>query len=300
MFEKKLHSISKEVQQIPLEFHLGALTVEIINFEYVPPGPTWVVPSHKHSSYEFHFVSRGKGYIEMDEQRFTIEAGQFYLTGPHVYHSQSSDAETPMDECSLQCQIRLDTTAPRHEIQEAKMMLKLLKQPVRASVADKYGCIDTFFGILEEMNLKRVGYLASIKQLLMQLIISAVRALQDDVPCEPIELPVSDAEHHIVRSCILFLEDNYQDPITLDDVAGSIYLSPRHLGRVFKTITGSTVLEYLTEIRITRARQLLEETDMSLEDIAQECGIANGSYLSTLFKKTFGQSPSRFRKAPNA
>lgn len=290
------HRLSKEVQKIPLEFDLGALKVEIINFEYVPPGPSWVVPNHKHSSYEFHFVSRGKGYITMDDKTFTIQKGEFYLTGPHIYHSQRSDAADPMDECSLQCQIRLNGKAPKHEIEEAKQVLQLLNRPVRASVADCYNGIPLFFDVLQEMRDKHIGYLSSIKHLMMQLIMAAVRNLNGDRITEPIPLPLTDSDHNIVRNCILFLEDNYQDPITLEDISSAIYFSPRHLARVFKTITHSTVLEYLTEIRIARAKQLLEESNAPLEDVAQECGISSGSYLSTLFRKHFGMSPNQYRK----
>lgn len=295
--DKSFNQLSNQVKQIPLDFHLGGLIVEVINFEYVPPGPNWVVPIHKHSSYEFHFISSGIGYITMDERNFKIEQGQFYMTGPYVYHSQKSDQKHPMDECSLQCQIRLDMTAPKHEIQEAKHILKLLNRPIPRSTVDSFGGIETFFQILDEVDHKRLGYVTSIKQSIMKIILATVRALQGEEKIATVEPPLKDTDHTIVRNCILFLEDNHQDPITINDVASSIYLSPRHLGRVFKTITAKTVMEYLTEIRMTRAKQLIEETDRSLEDIAQECGIANGSYLSTLFRKTFDTSPSQLRKS---
>lgn len=290
------HQLSKEVQQIPLDFSMGALDVEVINFEYVPPGPNWVVPNHKHSSYEFHFVANGKGYITMDEKTFTARAGQFYLTGPHLYHSQRSDEQDPMDECSLQCQIRLNTEAPKHEIEEAEAILQLLNRPMTTSVPDLYNSIGVFFEILSEIQSKKIGFIANIKKLMIELIMSAVRSLNGERPAPKISLPLSHSEHAIVRNCILFLEDNYQEPITLEDIAASIYFSPRHLGRVFKMITGHTVLEYLTEIRINRAKQLMAQSEISLEVIAQECGITNGSYLSTLFKKHFGESPNQYRK----
>lgn len=291
-----LHLLSKEVQRIPIDFDLGALHVEVINFEYVPPGPTWVVPTHKHSSYEFHFVSVGKGRITMDDKTFTISKGEFYMTGPHVNHAQVSDAVNPMDECSLQCQIRLNPSAPKHELDEAERILEVLNQPVRRSVPDRFDAIAAFFRILDEIREKRVGYVMSIKQQLMCLLIAAVRNLNGDRPAAPIKLPLNASDHLIVRNCILYLEDNYQEPITLEKLAHEVFFSPRHLARVFKTITGSTVMEYLTEIRIARAKQLLEGSDASLEDIAQECGISSGSYLSTLFKKHYGTSPNQFRK----
>ncbi|MFD2613602.1 AraC family transcriptional regulator [Paenibacillus gansuensis] len=290
------HLLSKEIQRIPLEFDLGALHIDIINFEYVPPGPTWVVPNHKHSSYEFHFLSKGKGYITLEDRTFTAVQGQCYLTGPYAYHSQKTDEQDPMDECSLQCQIRLNPKAPKHELEEARRILQLLNRPCAGSHADVNGGIRIFFDILREIQEKRIGYLMSIKQRMMELFIAAVRNLHGDAPSAPIELPLNHSDHAIVRNCILFLEDNYQDPITLEEAAASIYFSPRHLGRVFKAITGQTVVEYLTEIRLNRAKQLLESSDDSLEQIAQECGIANGSYLSTLFKKYYGISPNQHRK----
>ncbi|REE77703.1 AraC family transcriptional regulator [Paenibacillus taihuensis] len=293
---RSYHQLSKEIQRCPLAFELGALHIDIINFEYVPPGPYWVVPNHQHSSYEFHFISTGKGYVTLEDKTFTVTKNQCYLTGPHVYHSQKTDEHDPMDECSLQCQIRLNASAPKHELEEAERILKLLNRPNGSNHVDTNGCIGIFFGVLREIQEKRIGYLMAIKQRMMELFIAAVRNLHGDKPNEPIELPMNHSDHSIVRHCILFLEDNYQNQITLEEAAASIHFSPRHLGRVFKTITGRTVHEYLMALRLNRARQLLEVSDESLEQIAQECGITNGSYLNTLFKKHFGISPNQHRK----
>ncbi|WP_181909791.1 helix-turn-helix domain-containing protein [Paenibacillus taihuensis] len=101
--------------------------------------------------------------------------------------------------------------------------------------------------------------------------------------------------YEIIQDSILFLEDNYQHPISLEHVADHAHFSARHLGRMFKLITGRTINQYLTDIRMNRAIHLLRHTDYSLKCIAKEIGYADGSYLSQLFKRVYGYPPSEIR-----
>ena len=94
-----------------------------------------------------------------------------------------------------------------------------------------------------------------------------------------------------------YLSEHYADPnLMLQDVAGEVHLSQSHFSTVFAQETGLTFTQYLTALRIGKARELLEATDMRSSQIAQEVGYNDSHYFSYLFKKTAGLTPSEYRR----
>ena len=80
------------------------------------------------------------------------------------------------------------------------------------------------------------------------------------------------------------------------DISKAIYLSPYYLSHIFKKETRSTLLEYLTKVRIEEAKYLLENTQWNTTRISFEVGYSDQSYFCKVFKKLEGISPSNYRK----
>ena len=99
-----------------------------------------------------------------------------------------------------------------------------------------------------------------------------------------------------VEACIAYLREHFHQPITLEDLGALTGYVPLHALRLFKAETGKTPHEYLSELRMTQARNLLLNTDESVARIASECGFQSASHFQTLFKQKFGITPGRFRK----
>lgn len=94
-----------------------------------------------------------------------------------------------------------------------------------------------------------------------------------------------------------YLSRNYADPnLMLQDVAGEVHMSQSHFSTVFSQETGLTFTQYLTALRIGKAKELLEATEMRSSQIAQEVGYNDSHYFSYLFKKNTGLTPSEYRK----
>lgn len=102
-----------------------------------------------------------------------------------------------------------------------------------------------------------------------------------------------------LKPAIDFLENNYNKPITLKDIAGQIYLNPIYFHRLFKSYFKITPLEYLLAKRLNMACRYLNEKDLSIREISDSLGFCNQFYFSEIFKKRFGASPSKYRKHKN-
>lgn len=98
------------------------------------------------------------------------------------------------------------------------------------------------------------------------------------------------------KNILTFIELNYQNPLTLNDLANSLSLSKEQFCRFFKQSFRTTPIKYLNQYRINQATNLLRETTLSIIEIAFETGFENSNYFAISFKKTTGQSPSQFRK----
>lgn len=93
-----------------------------------------------------------------------------------------------------------------------------------------------------------------------------------------------------------FLEENYQSPISLDQLATRSQVSKGYICRAFKKQIGLSMVEYLTECRVQATMQLLQNTDDKILSITLDSGFGNLSHFNRIFKKLTGRSPSAHRK----
>lgn len=94
-----------------------------------------------------------------------------------------------------------------------------------------------------------------------------------------------------------YINAHYAEQLSLEQVAAQVYLNPDYFSRVFKTETGQTFINYLTDVRLQHSVQLLENTALRVQTIAQQVGYYNASYFSTTFKKKYGVSPYEYRRS---
>lgn len=93
-----------------------------------------------------------------------------------------------------------------------------------------------------------------------------------------------------------FIDSHYHKDISLDDVSREVDISPYYFSKIFKEETGKNFVEYVTEIRMNRAKELLTGTDLSMKEICSEIGYADPNYFSRTFKKNTGLTPTEFKE----
>ncbi|SDY02882.1 two-component system, response regulator YesN [Evansella caseinilytica] len=92
-----------------------------------------------------------------------------------------------------------------------------------------------------------------------------------------------------------YLADHYNKTLTLEEVADVVQLSPQYFSKVFKSRAGSSFIDYLTELRVEKAKELIRTNEKSVKEICFEVGYKDPNYFSRVFKKYTGFSPSEFR-----
>ncbi|WP_426452657.1 response regulator transcription factor [Paenibacillus sp. S-38] len=108
-----------------------------------------------------------------------------------------------------------------------------------------------------------------------------------------------DAEGSVIRAAKAFIEANYMYDLHLTMLADRFNYNPSYFSELFKAKMGKTFIQYVTEVRMAHALKLLEESELSLWDIAELTGFSNPSYFSSKFKKMHGVTPSEYRQKPS-
>lgn len=99
-----------------------------------------------------------------------------------------------------------------------------------------------------------------------------------------------------VQKVINHINLNLSEPHTLKSLAALCHISPSYLSSLFKQETGSTLIDYINTQRVKRAAQQLTTTDRSISEVAEEMGILDVNYFAKIFKRTFGMTPTRYRR----
>ncbi len=99
-----------------------------------------------------------------------------------------------------------------------------------------------------------------------------------------------------VRLAVNYVEQHCAEPLNLSDVADEVGLNPMYFSKLFKKETGTNFTEYVTEVRLRRARELLQKSDLNISEVAFRVGFSDGQYFSKIFKKIVGVTPTAYRE----
>ena len=108
---------------------------------------------------------------------------------------------------------------------------------------------------------------------------------------------VNTHQDELITDIQQWLHDHCNQPIKLTELARQYQLNPRTFNRRFKQAIGSSPKQYLTELRLTQAKDLLRQSNLNISEIANQVGYDDYSYFSALFSKHVGFSPSKYRQS---
>ena len=133
-----------------------------------------------------------------------------------------------------------------------------------------------------------------IESIETQIVIQLLR----DMDLDPIANKINRSqEKSYVEQAIIYIETYYNSNITINEICNTIYISPCHFQRIFKNATNKTPYQYITEFRLNKSKEKLNEENISISEIARLCGFLSSGHFSTVFKKNEGQTPSEYRNS---
>jgi transcriptional regulator GlxA family with amidase domain len=135
-----------------------------------------------------------------------------------------------------------------------------------------------------------------IKATVLKILTLLIRNSQDTSKSSAL-LQEKKAKMMRLSSAFDYINEHYNDKISLVEAAEIAYMSPNYFSAYFKKVTGKSFMDYVSELRISRADKLMETTDLSVLDIATRCGFHNMSNFYRIYKKVRGTSPGKRQMA---
>ena len=236
---------------------------------------------HTHPFYELYHVVEGERYFFVGNGVYHIREGDTLLISPETEH-RSLDANgegyaglvVNIPVCHLP-----EGTHPEGEL----CMVRASSDAAEALSLDASALLSSAEGEVSPLD----SYLAVMRML------SRVLAEREGTPEPGIVSPTLDRMAEI----LVYLEEHYTEGISLAALSEKFYISEFYLCRLFKEYTGRTVLDYLTDLRVRRAKKLLSSTADPVGRIARDSGFGSVSAFGKAFKTRVGTSPREYRQA---
>ena len=153
---------------------------------------------------------------------------------------------------------------------------------------------DRFDYAIEAMHIKAFDYLLKPwkEERLCELINTAIENVRS--------MQKTDSIVHSQKDIIKdYIDRNYKKDISAKDVAGILGYSDVYFSKVFKQLFDDNFINYLTKIRIDRAKVLLKDVSFNIKEVGKSVGYADSNYFTKVFKRSIGISPSEYRSKHN-
>ncbi len=245
---------------------------------------SWTQP-HIAGNAELLHVRRGNIELYIDGKRSSGSTGDFLLVPPGARHRDNFPDNSLLEIFLVQfkwpCSEEYFKVVNNQSIQQISPDLRV--QAVRILDSLRF---DNGAGKLDHLIAN------SRLHLLLMLI------YRDIISKQKPRLNIQDRVDVLVEDAKRYLEANYQRHISLEDVAGELQVSSFYLSRVFSRGSGYSLIEFLNELRMRKALELLAEGRMIISEIAEHTGFSSRHYFTKVFKHRFGSSPSKYKPKP--
>lgn len=253
------------------------------------------LPVHWHKEFEITYVRKGFCTYQIDLQTYQIQEGGFLLIPPEMLHGTGEDPKQEFVTDSFVFSMDM-LESQRQDSCTARFLAPLtggqFRFPAYLSAGNPAAGLlrDSFEKIRRTFLGKSFGYELEIKAELYHFFFLLYRY----VPYQRTE-PEHPEITRKLKLVLQFIQDHYQRPVTVQELAEVCHFSEYHFMRFFKQHTNMTSIEYLNQYRLEMAARRLKATDFSVTSIALESGFNNVSYFNRIFKKKFGVTPREYR-----
>ena len=246
-----------------------------------------ITESHKHPAFSFiyYFQPVSEFVIEGKNISYDLANGKcLSAISPGIGHQ-----EIPQESFQSYIAIMVKDTFFCEEIKQYTDQIPDFQGEVYVPHPELLGLLRCF---MLEANSNRAGR-AHLLEHLAHVIVHLIAWSVIDHSCKTIPL----YNRFEVDRAIAYMNSHFSEKITVDDLAQQIHWSSGHFSKVFKSVTGSSPIDFLQMIRLQKARMMLLNSAKSITEIAIECGFVSSSYFSYCFLDKYKTTPSDFRQS---
>lgn len=249
---------------------------------------------HYHSELEIYYLLAGDRNYFVQDRVYNVKKGDLVLVNTNVLHKTVDGFSDTHERILIEFNRNffdgfLENNVDLEFLNAFQKDCNLM----RLEESEKKLIESCFFKLIQESKENSINNNISFKVFFLELlvIINKIHAKKNNAIFEhPSKL------HERISEIIAYMNLNYMRDIGLDYVAGEFFISPAHLSRAFRKVTGFSFVEYLNNLRVNEAGKLLTETTLSITEIATKVGYQNSTHFGRMFKTIIGSSPRDYRR----
>lgn len=261
--------------------------MSFIDFDEMTRPDGHVMPApHSHDHYELYFLLDGERDFFVNNKMFVISKNTLVIVPPFVMH------KTEGHHCKrVNINVSPDLLT---DFQNDFLMKASEKTALKIS--------DEYLSLINRLLDEGVKYPVKAKNkqetltAIAQSIISFL-SLQEPISLEAASTTYSPTNvSPEVLKIIYYINKNYTRQITLKELCDEFYICKVSLCKKFKDVMHCSIMEYILQLRLNKAKVLLSEGNKSIDEIASLCGFSSANYFGLIFKKAMGISPLNYKK----
>ncbi|HEY5969098.1 MAG TPA: AraC family transcriptional regulator [Chitinophagaceae bacterium] len=254
---------------------------------------------HFHPEVELIYIHKGRGtrFIGTDVHRF--EPDELFLFGSNLAHMWRCDPEYFMENSKLKAEVTIiyfhhdflgDKFFNIPELKSIDSLLEKAKLGIKITGDTKVSIKELMSKLSEVKGLERITMLLTI--------LEKMASSKEKQYINPVyhEVKIDRSEANRLNKIFQYISDNFQRKITLSEIASVANLSAKAFCRYFKSKTRKTFYDFLLEVRVAHACNLLLEKEMTIYEVCYDCGFNNLSNFNRYFKKIMHKTPTNYKR----
>ena len=249
--------------------------------------------SHYHEFYELYYLVSGCCRMFIGQSLHHVEAGDLLLLPPGMLHRATYPEEGGAERVAVSFDANLlkplmevwGEENLKHTFNNQRLQIPIPVRPQLELLLDK---------IEEEMGLGDPLSVFLAKNHFYEMLATAGRHGVSRTQ------EAAGETEQIIQDAARYISQNYEKPLSLEDMADMVHMTPTYFSRRFKQVTGFGFKEYVVCTRLAQAEKLLVHTSLPVTKIAGACGFEDGNYFGDCFKKHKGISPREYRRRTGA
>ena len=245
-----------------------------------------VSKAHCHDCYEIYYMIEGNRRYFINEKIFDVRTGDVIVIPEQTIHKVTKCPNRKSGEMHSRYVIY-----PTFEMIPNVFKHFIKHYHYRHSPRDSRKIKESFEEIEAEVNSPR----SFSPQLIQASLIRILGVLADN---SDKTARTGEVSHHdlLMEEVCHYIMNHFNEPLTLDELSRKYRFNKSYFSVLFKESTGFNFLEYLTNLRIVHAANLLKETNLPITEISDQCGYNDSNYFAAVFKKIFCVTPIKYRK----
>lgn len=277
------------------------------------PRKAFHIPVHWHDEVEVIYIKKGRITISIQEEVFHAATGDLFFVNTGELHFMESDDMTveyytllfPLEFLSFQTEDALEEEVFR-PLRQKKLLFPVQIERWQEQIVGREQTTDSvkvenkkrkLIKIIEEIirlnDEKATGYQLRTRILWLEVMEFFIK--EDGLKQASYVNPTG-----MQRDLITFIQKHYAEKITLGMLAQEFHLSEKYISWYFKEHFSISFMQYVLHLRMTRAKDLLTTTELSITEVALSCGYPSVNFFIRSFKEAYGVTPLQYRKGTNS